>query len=668
MKFFQRRRYSKAGCAHAQGFPFAAENRRLTLLSALILVFAGAVAGASAAAESAPTLDDFLRHPEIEDVRISPEGTLLAVTVPKDDRTDIMVLKADTLAPVAYWNLGADVYPSELLWVDEERLVFRVASREGVYDYPVREHGLFTAKVGEPVERHGAVHRDDVLRGVPAGQPGWLFVEREGEAVGTHPQLFKLNASSGVITRHVRGHADAGDFVIDADGHVRYFLGVDRDLTSVMMRRDGDEWVETYRGRRAHSAGVPQHIGPDGKTVYVFRTTPAGTRGVETLDLATDTFTPLSSDPRFDAASLLIGADRKTVLGVIYEDVRPRIDFVAPDHPEVRQLRSLQKTFGDVALSVLDRTLDGRQMLIGIHSDRDPGQVYLFDRETRQARLLFASHGWLDPEALATQRAVSFKARDGKRIDAYLWLPPGREAKALPLVVRPHGGPHGVRDIWGFDAEAQLLASRGYAVLTVNFRGSAGYGEAFERAGYGQWGRAMIDDITDAVRWTTAEGIADAGRVCVYGASYGAYAALMSVVREPDLYRCAIGYAGMYDMPEMFEHDSTASGYLASLFGEYYPTSAAEREWQSPALRAAEISVPVMLAHGSKDERIPLAQFDRMVSALKQAGRPAEVALMESGEGHGFTDPANVRKFYTTMLEFLDRHLGSRAASNHAAP
>jgi dipeptidyl aminopeptidase/acylaminoacyl peptidase len=226
---------------------------------------------------------------------------------------------------------------------------------------------------------------------------------------------------------------------------------------------------------------------------------------------------------------------------------------------------------------------------------------------------------------MAAVQPVSFKARDGLTVKGYLTLPPGSDGKRLPMVVMPHGGPFGVYDQWRFEDDSQILAGAGYAVLQVNYRGSGNYGRAFRTAGARQWGGAMQDDLTDATRWAIAQGHADAGRICIYGASYGGYAALMGVAKEPGLYRCAAGYVGVYDLPTMHTHgdiQQRGSGetYLRRWIGERDALAAV-----SPNRMADKIKVPVFLAAGGEDQRAPIEHSEMMerVEKGRRAGRDA---------------------------------------------
>jgi dipeptidyl aminopeptidase/acylaminoacyl peptidase len=263
---------------------------------------------------------------------------------------------------------------------------------------------------------------------------------------------------------------------------------------------------------------------------------------------------------------------------------------------------------------------------------------------------------------MGERRPFELDASDGVKLHGYLTLPQGREPKRLPLVVLPHGGPHGIYDDWRFDEEAQLLASRGYAVLQLNFRGSGGYGRRFIESGYRQWGARMQQDLSEATRAAIERGFADQKRVCIYGASYGGYAALMGAVRDPDLYRCAIGYAGVYDLRMMYQRGDIQQ----TLFGERYlalaiGSDANELAQRSPVAQVEKIKAAIMLIHGGQDRRVPIAHANAMRKALD--GRHYKYEwFTEATEGHGFYREDHRIELYQRMLAFLDAQIGAKAA------
>ena len=271
--------------------------------------------------------------------------------------------------------------------------------------------------------------------------------------------------------------------------------------------------------------------------------------------------------------------------------------------------------------------------LVYVYSDRNPSDFYVFDITRKGATHLASRRDWVDPEYMGTMRAVAIPARDGRILHGFLTVPAGSDGKDLPLVINPHGGPFGPADLWHFQTEPQLLASRGYAVLQVNFRGSGNYGRDHLRSGYRQWGLKMQDDLADATRWAAAQGIAEADRVCIYGASYGGYAALMGAARDPSIYRCAIGYVGVYGVPLKFNDGDIRDSKSGTNFLQESLGGDREKLAQtSPTRLAANIKVPVFLAAGGADKRAPLKALR---NDARRAGRGRQHARVAGLQGRG---------------------------------
>jgi dipeptidyl aminopeptidase/acylaminoacyl peptidase len=261
----------------------------------------------------------------------------------------------------------------------------------------------------------------------------------------------------------------------------------------------------------------------------------------------------------------------------------------------------------------------------------------------------------LDTTKLQPRQPVAYPARDGLVIHGYLTLPAGAAGRRVPLIVHPHGGPFGVRDDWGFDAEVQFLASRGYAVLQPNYRGSGGYGQKFEQAGFREWGGKMQDDLTDGVKWAIDQGFADPERICIYGASYGGYAALAGVTFTPELYRCAINYVGVSDLRVI----ASVARYFdrgSLLFNKTRIGEGAMLDERSPVNYVQNIRVPTLHAYGDNDVRVIQEHWMRLEAALKRYHKPYEY-ITENKEGHGFGHEESRMRFYGLVEKFLEKNL-----------
>jgi dipeptidyl aminopeptidase/acylaminoacyl peptidase len=449
------------------------------------------------------------------------------------------------------------------------------------------------------------------------------------------------------------------EFLVDHAGEVRFATGqnVEND-TLTYYRQDGKSDWQLINDQAVTGVWVePIGFSKDNAAAYVWSSRKDGPDAIERLDLATMERTEVLRHSRVDPHRIIFDPATDEPIGATFMDGVPESQFFDAASPQARTVRSLEAAVPGQSVQLRSATADGNQQLVIVSSDRNPGDFYHLDRTQRSANLWASRADWVMPDQMAEAKPIELKARDGLALHGYLTTPLGREAKGLPMVVLPHGGPHGVRDGWGFDIERQLLAARGYAVLQVNFRGSGGYGGAFEHAGYQQWGAAMQDDVTDATRWAIEQGVADPKRVCLYGSSFGGYSALMGVAREPALYACAAGNVGVYDLDMMYGRGDLQ----ARRWGENYLKLVVGEEGldaRSPAKLAASIKVPVLLAAGELDERTPPEQTKAMERALQAAGVPVEAHYYDN-EGHGYYLLSNRRDYYTKLLTFLDRHLGA---------
>ena len=603
---------------------------------------------------------DFFKDPEFTSVSLSPTGEYITVSMPQADRTVLAAFRVSDMKLVAKFDYGEKKHIDRVRWVNDERFFLYVTEKLGRFDARVGTADVYASNVD-------GSKRADIPNGGFYGivdltwdDPRTILVARSIDSAF----LSKLDVYTGEVRTVASAPLRAGTFLVDHEGKVRYAIGQEEDLDSVTLRRNGDSWTTIHSSEMGGAVQRPVAFAADNRRV-VFEVSDKGEPArLVMIDPEANTETPLASNDNVESLAYLFSSDERDLLAVAYMDGTPGYTFVNKDHVESKTYAGLINAFPDHAVGFSGISRDGRFVLFRAFSDVDPGSYYMFDRQTGQAKFLLAAMDWIKPEQMSPMDPISFVARDGMELHGYLTLPRNSAGKNLPLILHPHGGPHGPRDMWGFNAEVQFLANRGYAVLQVNFRGSGGYGNAFERMGYRNWGTTMINDMTDAVDHVIRGGIADKDRVCTYGASYGGYAALQTVVREPTKYKCTIGYVGVYSLPLMFKdgdipEDETGVNFLNRVM----PETLAEQQAQSPAFNVDKIRIPVMLVQGAKDRRVPISQYNLLRERLEQAGRPPEVTVVEDKEGHGFYDFQNQVDLYTKMEAFLDKHIGAAKPS-----
>ena len=638
------------------------------------------LAAAFCAVAEVPTPEDFAKSPEVLRARISPTGEYLAVLRILDDKRVVVVLGYPSLELKGVMNFPGRNQVLDFQWVSDDRLIGEVTRDFGRYEFLSpsgelfgmdadggRTKHLFGYRAGEdtPSTTRGAVQQyasADIIDPLWDDKNNVLIQIRDWNwTAASAVQAARMNVYTGRLTRRVRAPVADAFLVAGRDGDVRFSFSTDDDFNSLVHVRDPEtgDWSLLSKTALGDVPLRPLAVAEDGR-VFVSTAPDDGPLGIYLMDPATQERTRVYRHDVVDAA--LVEDYEGNAWGARIEPDYPSIVAIDPDNPEAALVEQLQGMFEGRFVSVANATHDGRLLLLGVQDDDQTPEVYVFDQENRQLQRLFDALPWIDDAALAEVQPVEFEARDGLSLRGYLTLPPGQTGPA-PMVLMPHGGPHGPRDHWRYDPYVQVLAVNGYAVLQVNYRGSGGYGTRFERIGYGEWAGAMQDDLTDATHWAIETGITEAGRVCIHGWSYGGYAALMSVVREPDLYACSVPAAGVYDHDIQYKK---ADFTRFTRWGEKYidrviGPSAEDRRRASPVTYLNRLKTPLFIVHGEEDARVPVEHARELMAKLKAAGIDAQY-MEKANEGHGFYKEENRVDFYKALLAFLDRHIGAGAA------
>jgi len=641
---------------------------------------------ANAALAAPPPVETFFKPIAYPQMVISSDGTHVAVLYPAGGTTNVAVIDLSANAGVPLTAYQAPARVRRIFWKSNDRLIYLVedydhrrnrvlnigaVNRDGsqhimLFDNrdPQRGGGYFTEEIVD-------LKLDDpshILVASQQGSPGYSAVY-DTDAVSVWQQMRSQAESNRIMfaTRRTKIASAPGrncEYTVDLQGEVRACLSVEEDTSRQLIYRASKEapWEPIARFNDTTGYVEPLSFASDNKTLYVLSNFGTNKRGLYELNPATRTLgRKLFEAPDVDIGRGIFSADGRRLLGVQYYTDHSYVYYLDRNLADLQ--RDLGRAFPGYVVSIYSLSADGKRAVVQVDNNQTPGKFYLYD-DTKQSISIIADRApWLDPRTMGQVKAVNFKSRDGLDLNGYLTLPPGKEAKNLPLIVLPHGGPYGVRDYNGWNPDTQFFASRGYAVLQINYRGSGGYGTTFEQAGKHEWGGRMQDDITDGVNWAVQQSIANKSRIAIFGASYGGYAAMMGLVLTPELYRCGITLSGVSDLPEIFdpmvrtnnivrERSREELAFWRNAFGDHANT-AYLRE-RSPLYNVQKIRVPVFIAHGIDDLVVPYGTATAFRDALKSAGKTVEF-LGNPNEEHGFSREASNVELFTRVEQFLQR-------------
>jgi dienelactone hydrolase len=630
------------------------------------------------AAAAAPPIDAFGQLPTVGDIALSPDGTRWAAIVGDAATSQIQVreLATGTLllaSPAKDYKLRA------LQWVDNDRIVLTLSQTKGIRseDFQFVGRGEYHQLLLHDLKTHNwrrLLENMKLVANFVAGPPAVRMVDGRPQMIvegwsipnaGFDSTLFRIDPASGLTTVVEKGLPETRDWIIGADGApvARSDYNGKTGDWRLSFRRNGF-WKEVYRENALIELPGLHGFGRSPGTILV-GTSKSGDYEIHEVSLGDATWSKPVGVADFDrlirdpVTALPIGTSTDGLGSISY-------DFWSPEDQKL--WRSLARSFKDELVTLIDWSQDRTVVMIEVFGPKSGDSIYVVDRKARTAGLLSQRYNRLAPADLGPVQTLTYKAADGTEIPAYLTLPSGRAAKNLPLIALPHGGP-AASDSPGFDWWAQALASRGYAVLQPQFRGSTGFGTAFETAGYGQWGRKMQTDVSDGVRHLAGLGTIDPKRVCIVGASYGGYAALAGVTVEQGTYRCAASVAGVADPRKFLERrkrEARTSENPAMRFWQRFmgmkDIADTSIDAFSPARLADRVIVPLQLIHGKDDLVVPIEQSTVMANAMKAAGKPVEMVVLPS-EDHWLSRPATRVAMLSALVAFLEKHNPPDAAA-----
>ena len=643
-------------------------NKIVMLLQALCL---GLMLSPAAAAAEPPPLSAYGALPTVEDMALSPSGTRIAALTTLDGTRVIQIMN-DQFETLRTMEVG-DVKVRSVQWIGDDRLLVQISHTEDLgYGFIAEQHE-FSRAIIVPVTASEEVRfvfgSDQSIVKAVFGHYGlrhpadrWIAYFSGIELVSTtmgrnaphfRPALFAVDIADDENDKIApAARVDHSiDWLIGADGTVAATFDIDT--------RNGRWEIEGARGKAIAQGLAPRGdagfvaLGPDGSSVIYWQEDEDGdTRWYE---VPLDASAPASEFlPDRDIDRRFVDPSNGRIIGILKGGSDGGPEFFAPEHQEI--VRKVYRAFRGLDVRLVDWTPGFSRVLVQASGNGNSGTWYLVDVARLRAEGVGADRPAISAEQVGPISTVAYSAADGLELDGILTLPPGREAKNLPLVMLPHGGPHSY-DEESFDWWAQAFASRGYAVFQPNFRGSTNRGDDFIRAGYGQWGRKMQTDISDGLDALVEKGIVDPKRACIVGASYGGYAALAGVTLQQGLYKCAVAVAGVSDLSLMYNTDYRESGQMGllrrSLLEELGPRSGFDAA--SPRRFAAQADAPILLIHGREDTVVPYDQSLKMADALKDAGKPYR--LVDLGEEDHWLSRSTTRlQMLQEAVAFVQEH------------
>ena len=600
-------------------------------------------------------LEDFFKKPEKSSYQISPDGNFYSFMAPYKNRMNIFIQRiGDSSAVQLTFEEARDI--AGYFWPNNEQIIFLKdeAGDENFHLYGVNIDGSnpisFTDFEGV---------RAQIIDDLP-DQNDFVIIGLNKR----NKQVFdpyRLNLKTGEISMLAKNPGNIQGWMFDHDGKLRIATAiVDGVNQSILYRENEEDEFKTIITTNFKEGFNPQFFTFDNKNIIGSSNLGRDKYAIVEFDPVTaQEVRVLYANDDYDVNGVGYSRKRKVITAAYFESWKSERHYF--DSTSKKIFDKIQKQLAGYEIGITGVNKDENILILRTYSDKSLGAYYIYNSEDDKMEKIVDVSPWIDENEMSSQLPVDYQSRDGLKINGYLTLPKGynmENAKNLPVVINPHGGPW-ARDSWGFNPEIQFLANRGYAVLQMNFRGSTGYGRKFFEASFKKWGREMQDDITDGTQWLIDKGIADRTRIAIYGGSYGGYATLMGLVKEPKMYAAGVDYVGVSNM---FTFMKTIPPYwepmlemMYEMVGDVEKDSTMLRE-VSPVFHVDKIKAPLFIAQGANDPRVNVDESDQMVKAMKKKGVEVEY-LVKEDEGHGFRNEENRFEFYRAMEKFLSLQL-----------
>ncbi|MCJ8318807.1 MAG: S9 family peptidase [Colwellia sp.] len=617
-----------------------------------------------------PSASDFFSLPDYTTMNLSPSGKYIATLMPINNRLNIVVIETKNRKNISVLTGFKEYNVGSYFWSSDDRIVFNVDQSDGqeafsLYSVTREKKPKITELVKATFFNRRSIMAS-IVHTLP-DDPDHIIVQYNKRYV-KKPDLYKMrvdtkwnhrrqkNSSMELIAKNP---GDVQNWIVDHDGEVRGAVSIKGLTGKFLYKGKGKKDFKVIREFNILDEGItPLMFDYDNKSMYVSSNIGRDRAAVYKYDPETDTLGDmLFGHDKVDVSNLITSRKRQKLLGVSYIDDYPEQAYF--DQAEANFHQTLKNSFKGKTVGTSSINKDETLRIIFTYSDTDPGSYYLWDDVEKRISKLGNRVSTVNNDILSPMKPFEITSRDGLTLRGYITIPKSTDGKKIPLIINPHGGPFGIRDGWGYNPDTQFLASRGYAVVQVNYRGSGGYGRKFEHAGYGgKWGHEMQNDITDTVNHFIETGVADASRVCIYGGSYGGYATMAGLTFTPELYKCGVNVVGVTDVGLLFtsmqETWEPMKEVMKVQIGD--PDDEKLMKSMSPIDHVEKIQAPVFIIHGRKDVRVVMEHADMLRDRLEDLDKPYEW-LVKDKEGHGFRKVENRIEMYEKLEKFFAKNL-----------
>lgn len=624
--------------------------------------------------------DNIFNPSQYKNAKISPDGKHLAVSALLDGEVVLAFLDRETLTAITAVKLPGSLEVGQFYWANNERVVIKVVKQDPWLEAPQFYGELYSVNLdgskGKMIFGYRAGERQtgskikkkestfawgDIVDILPEDEDHILISSTPMDKGKTGKKLasvLKLNVYTGIIKKKLgRSPIPFSQFVTDSQGKVKVVVGTDKNNERQVYYKKDNDW------KKIPTDTVDENINPlfidaSGKYLYTIDNYNQDISGIFKLNLENYQYESVFTDKKVSVTDVEMTADSRSAYAIRIDDGYPAYLILNKKLEEAKVFKDLLKSFPYSEVNITSKSKDGQFYVVLVSSDIDPGTLYLFNKKSNEMKSLFSFKSDFKSSDFTQVEPIKFKASDGTTLNGFFTPAKAtKKDKLAPTVVLVHGGPHGVRDYWQFSAQVQYLVSHGFSVLQVNYRGSGGFGHNYQASGYKAWGSLIQQDILAGYQWLVKNKKSADNNVCIMGASFGAYSAIQSTTLYPDIYKCAVANAGIYDLELMFEEgDITKSQSGMSYLKRVLGTEELPLKSMSPVNYVDKIQVPLLLAHGEEDERAPFEHVERLRAALDKENKPYEWFAIDK-EGHGFYNAETQKTYMRKVITFLNKHL-----------